>query len=126
MDEIRNRIKKVMQDFSYTPNALAMAIGVAPTNLSAKMRGKQQFTERDFRKIHDKLGVSLEWLRDGAGNMYERKIVSINQSNKHVKGDAWNICGEMDISVILKELEMLREQNKWLRSLLEKKVIVEN
>lgn len=53
----------------YTANGLALQVGIDPGNLRKMLAGKQTITDKTLRKISDTLGVNIEWLRTGEGEM---------------------------------------------------------
>lgn len=117
------RIRQIMEQRALTINGFAKATQLDPGNFQRKMKGQQNITERDIYKICTSLGVSRTWLTTGEGDMYApddsyaRPVIM--QSNSHVHGDAQNVIGSGDTAALMKEVELLRSENAWLRSLVE-------
>lgn len=129
METITERIKALIDLNGDTVNSFAMKVGINPGNLNKKIKGQQPVTDRDIRIIATKEGIRREWLRHGTGDMKEKAVTlpsSVTQLNDHVQGDAYNVNNGTECAALMKEVEMLRQENAWLRSLVEKKLQINN
>ena len=66
---VREGVMAVMRDLKLNPNALATKVGIDASNLARKIKGQQNFTERDVWKFSD-IGVNPDYLVTGDGSMY--------------------------------------------------------
>lgn len=111
-----------MAEENLTPNAFSRKVGIDPSGFQRKMKGVSPFTNKDFDKIQNAFGILRSWILTGEGEKCSRDQTRVEQRNEYVLGDAWNIVGADGIVALKKEVEMLREQNEWLRSLVETKI----
>lgn len=70
-DEIITRVKELMVDKgSRSVLSFAKCVGIDCSNLSKKLKGLSNFTERDLILISRSLHVNLMWLTFGKGDKY--------------------------------------------------------
>ena len=69
---IAERIKQLIFEKSISLTTFGKKVGISPSNLSKKVRGKQPWTLADIRKVCDTFDVPYEWLEFGEGD-YGRK-----------------------------------------------------
>lgn len=73
-NEVIKRFQKLMNVYKCsTMSAFAMRIGMNPSLFTRKMGGKTPITDNDFIKVYDSLGVNIEWMRNGTGEMVSKK-----------------------------------------------------
>lgn len=61
------RINDLIKELGLTPNSFAKEVGLGSSNLSRKLKGNTPFTQKDFVKISNSIGVNREWLETGEG-----------------------------------------------------------
>lgn len=77
------RINELIKELGLTPNAFAKEVGLGSSNLSRKLKGNTPFTQKDFVKISDSIGVNREWLETGDGEKrtyssgYDRNAINM-------------------------------------------------
>lgn len=52
-----------------SPSAFATKIGMNPSLFTRKLSGKAAITDNDFIRVYDALGINIEWLRSGIGEI---------------------------------------------------------
>lgn len=78
------RINELIKELGLTPNAFAKEVGLGSSNLSRKLKGNTPFTQKDFVKISDSIGVNREWLETGNGEKrtysvgYDKKVINMS------------------------------------------------
>lgn len=129
MDAVKQRIEQVRRGEGLTPNAFAKLAKIDPSGFYRKINGSEPVTPKNIDKIVSAFGVRREWLLHGTGDMRENAAIlppSVTQMNDHVQGDAYNVNNGTECAALMKEVEMLRQENAWLRSLVEKKLQINN
>ena len=69
MDEVIKRVESVIKKTGLTSNAFALKVGLNPSNLSRKLKGKAPIMPRDYKIICDAVDVNAEWIERGEGEM---------------------------------------------------------
>ncbi len=69
MNDVIARVQYLMKQRGETKNAFAIVVGINPSNFNRKMKEELPFTPKDFTKISEAVGVSIEWLETGNGNL---------------------------------------------------------
>ena len=78
-DGLKDRIKEIMDSKHMINIVFANETGINPGTLSLLLRGKTQPTLKHYEAIHNRFpDISMEWLFDGTGSMYNN--VSENHS----------------------------------------------
>ena len=73
MVEIKDRIKKIMEQSDLTSSAFAESIGIQQSTLSHILSGRNNPSLEVIMKIHQAYNsISLHWLLYGEGNMMEK------------------------------------------------------
>lgn len=108
--EICNRIKDIMREHSLNQIGLAEITGVVQSTISSILRGVRN-PDPLINAICEKMGVSKEWLVNGAGLKYEH--------SKDIANDSKNIASCENISMedkvaLMKEMNMLYEKHQSL------------
>ncbi len=73
MKEFKDRLKFLRKTLNLTQSEMAKALGLARSRLSELESGKTQPRESLLRLISHTFGVSYEWLKEGKGEMWERR-----------------------------------------------------
>ena len=77
MVEIKDRIKKIMEQSDLTSSAFAESIGIQQSTLSHILSGRNNPSLEVIMKIHQAYGtISIHWLLYGEGNMLEKTTSS--------------------------------------------------
>lgn len=88
-EEIIGRFSQLIKLFKCdSKSAFAIKIGMNPSLFTRKMKGKVPITDNDFVKVYDTLGVNIEWLRNGVGEMRSKnkaEEIAIDNSAKDFK-----------------------------------------
>lgn len=77
------RINELIKELGLTPNSFAKEVGLGSSNLSRKLKGNTPFTQKDFVKISDSIGVNREWLETGKGEKrtysvgYDKNVINM-------------------------------------------------
>lgn len=77
------RINELIKELGLTPNSFAKEVGLGSSNLSRKLKGNTPFTQKDFVKISDSIGVNREWLETGEGEKrtysvgYDKNVINM-------------------------------------------------
>ena len=66
---IIERIQHILESTGNTVNSLALKSEIDPSNLNKMLDGKQKISDKTIKKISDAFGISLDWLRNGNGQM---------------------------------------------------------
>ena len=70
-DGLKDRIKEIMDSKHMINIVFANETGINPGTLSLLLRGKTQPTLKHYEAIHNRFpDISMEWLFDGTGSMY--------------------------------------------------------
>lgn len=70
-DGLKDRIKEIMDSKHMINKVFATATGINEGTLSLLLRGKTQPTLKHYEAIHNRFpDISMEWLFDGSGSMY--------------------------------------------------------
>lgn len=80
MDEVIKRVNELIRELGLTPNAFAKEVGLGSSNLSRKLKGSTPFTNKDFVKICDSLGISRDWLEFGEGDKHSYILDDIGRN----------------------------------------------
>ena len=88
-EEIIGRLDQLIKLYKCSsPSAFATKIGMNPSLFTRKMKGVTPITKNDFVRVYDALGVNIEWLRDGVGDMRSPQKVeelALNDSARNFK-----------------------------------------
>lgn len=88
-EKIIGRFEQLIMLFKCdSKSAFAVKIGMNPSLFTRKTNGKVPITDNDFVRVYDKLGINIEWLRDGVGEMRAKnkvEKVAIDNSAKDCK-----------------------------------------
>lgn len=88
-EEIIGRLDQLIKLYKCSsPSAFATKIGMNPSLFTRKMKGVTPITKNDFVRVYDALGVNIEWLRDGVGDMRSpQKVeeIALNDSAQNFK-----------------------------------------
>lgn len=77
MEEIKDRIKKIMEQSDLTSSAFAESIGIQQSTLSHILSGRNNPSLEVIMKIHQAYDtISIHWLLYGEGNMLEKTTSS--------------------------------------------------
>ena len=81
-DEIKKRIKTVIESQPKKVKDVAESIGITPAYLSSLLTGKQGISAHVYKGFHD-FGVNINWLISGDGQMWiedsEAQMLQITQ-----------------------------------------------
>lgn len=130
--EIKDRIKQIIEELGVKTASFEKAIGVANSYLR-NVKNVSAETCKSIVEVYPQ--ISLEWLITGNGEMFSDKInaekVKIELTAKSGKGGASSIIGNPSVGGNASEhdeLIRLREENKYLKSILadKDKEIAEN
>lgn len=81
MVEIKDRIKKIMEQSDLTSSAFAESIGIQQSTLSHILSGRNNPSLEVIMKIHQAYNsISLHWLLYGEGNMMEKTTSTISSA----------------------------------------------
>lgn len=72
LNSISERVEWLQKKSGLTKRAFSLGIGLDPANYDRKVKGSQNWTEKDVRKFTEH-GVNQEWLETGEGEPYEKK-----------------------------------------------------
>jgi transcriptional regulator with XRE-family HTH domain len=76
------RIEKLRKNLKLKQTEFAEKIGLTNSAISAIELGKAPLTEANIRLICLTFGVNKEWLRHGAGEMFEDETLSTEQERR--------------------------------------------
>lgn len=108
----KDRLNKVYKDL-YSMDEVkskgdfAKQLKIDDSYLSSMFSGKLPVTENVLEKLSEKFGISINWMVDGAGNMYTKDETGFNEPNVKVSPTQQNhaklgdlTVDNMDISVL--------------------------
>lgn len=70
---MKARIKEVRTTLGLSQEEFAARLDLSRNFISLVEQGERQISDRTFNAICDKFGVNEDWLRNGTGEMLERK-----------------------------------------------------
>lgn len=89
-DGLKDRIKEIMDSKHMINIVFANETGINPGTLSLLLRGKTQPTLKHYEAIHNRFpDISMEWLFDGTGSMYN------NMSGDHSVSDGATLTPDL-------------------------------
>lgn len=107
---ICERIKDIMHEESLSQKELASKTGVVQSSISAILGGKRS-PDPLVNAMNEKMGISKEWLINGAGLKYENSKIIANDSNDMA------VCGSLSMEdkvSLIKEMNALYEKHQSL------------
>lgn len=117
MNEINERIKKLIKTLSLTKSEFARKLEVDRAGLYSQLSGKRKISDKLIATICVRFNVSEKWLRDGAGAMFNvtatasdaettrRRIVAMyNKLPEELQNELAAICRD-----ILKQAQERKE-----------------
>lgn len=132
--EIISRLMEAIADSKLSKSGFAKYAGLSESNFFKMLDGKQTITRKTLERLAIAHGLSLSWLLDGVGPMYDKPRPTViqqntqhiaNNSHNHVEGDN-NKVGVIeqnaDTAALRMKVEMLEKENAWLRTLVENKM----
>lgn len=71
MNDVVDRLKEAIELLKLTQNAFASKANIDPSNFGKMLEGKQKITDKTIGKICHAHRLSVEWLKNGNGDMTE-------------------------------------------------------
>ena len=87
---IIERIQHILESTGNTVNSLALKSEIDPSNLNKMLDGKQKISDKTIKKISDAFGISLDWLRNGNGQMLVGGLNVIGNNNTTTQNSGSN------------------------------------
>lgn len=85
-EEIIKRFNQLIKMYKCSSkSAFAAKIDMNPSLFTRKMNRAAPITKNDFIRVYDALGVNIEWLRDGVGEMRSKEKVEEIALNEHTQ-----------------------------------------
>lgn len=116
MKERIYRINRIIEFLGITRNLLAKTSGLASSNLSKMMAGKQAITNKTLEKICNAFPmISIEWLRSGMGDMIKEDVPMVQNGDGgvHQQGHAGSILNQTANSekLVMEFIDSLKAQS---------------
>ena len=113
-----NRLKQLREHLGLTQDEIADKLGMSRSNWSLYERGKHVPNARVLRTFQSELGVNLEWLNEGVGEMMlqHHQPVEISRDKSRLDRPARISESGLDklIDTLTAEIHFLRHQNQVL------------
>lgn len=92
MENISSRIKKLRKTLGLTQTEMAKKIGISRSHVANMERNEREPRSIHLMAMHDRLGVSEDWLMTGEGDMFENRIMeAAGPAEQEKKGMAMDI-----------------------------------
>ena len=129
--DLTERLIAIRDYFNYNNTEFAKICGFSSSAMDSLLKGANKDTKTTYvGNISTKLGVNLNWLINGEGEMFKEGMKGnnhniISNSNSKTKGDiiqsqgGYNSKGRENEKDFSNEVEMLRQENIFLKKQLE-------